>query len=70
MRYRLFKNEQFPTSFMNWEKLGNKHSLYQYFKMQMLNLWMSLKNLSFTVEKEMGNSQKRGWSHFKLNIND
>ena len=70
MRYRLFKNAQFPTSFMNWENLGNKHSLYQYFKMQMLNLWMSWKNLSFIVEKKMGNSHKRGWSYFKVNIND
>ena len=40
----------------------------------MLNLWMSWEilfpNLSFTVENKMGNSHKRGWSHFKLNIND
>ena len=26
-------------------------------------------NLSFTVENKMGNSHKRGWSYFKLNIN-
>ena len=27
-------------------------------------------NLTFTVENKMGNSHKRGWSYFKLNIND
>ena len=27
-------------------------------------------NLSLTVENKIGNSHKRGWSHFKLNIND
>ena len=46
----------------------------QHFKIQMLNLWMSWENLcpnlSFTVENQMGNSHKRGWSHFKFNIND
>ena len=46
----------------------------QHFKIQMLNLWMSWENLcpnfTFTVENKMGNSHKRGWSHFKLNIND
>ena len=26
--------------------------------------------LSYTVENKMGNSYKKGWSHFKLNIND
>ena len=40
----------------------------------MLNLWMSWENLcpnlAFTVANKMGNSYKRGWSHFKLNIND
>ena len=40
----------------------------------MLNLWMSWENLcpnlTFTVENKMGNSHKRGWSHFRLNIND
>ena len=40
----------------------------------MLNLWMSWENvfpnLTFTVENKMGNSHKRVWSHFKLNIND
>ena len=46
----------------------------QHFKIQMLNLWMSWENLcpnlTFTVESKMGNSNKRGWPHFKLNIND
>ena len=27
-------------------------------------------NLNFTVENKMGNLHKKGWSHFKLNIND
>ena len=43
-------------------------------KYQILNLWISWKNLcpnlSFTVENKVGNSHKKGWSHFKLNIND
>ena len=46
----------------------------QHLKIQMLNLWMSWENLcpnlSFTVENKIWNSHKRGWSHFKLNIND
>ena len=46
----------------------------QHFKIPMLNLWMSWENLcpnlSFTVENKMENSHKRGWSHFKLKIND
>ena len=39
-----------------------------------MNQWMSWENLcpnlSFTVENKMGNSYKRRWWHFKLNIND
>ena len=27
-------------------------------------------NSTFTVENKMGYSHKRGWSHFKLDIND
>ena len=27
-------------------------------------------NLSFTVENKIGNSHQKGWSHFKLTIND
>ena len=37
-------------------------------------IWMICENLCpnlrFTVENEMGDSHKRGWSHLKLNIND
>ena len=60
---------------MNWgEKLGNIHNPRTIFKIQMWNLWMSWENLrpnlTFTVENKMGNPHKRGWSHFKLNIND
>ena len=40
----------------------------------MLNLWMGWENLcpnlTFAVKSKMGNSHKREWSHFKLNIND
>ena len=40
----------------------------------MLNLrmiWENLcPNLAFTVENKIGDSNQRGWSHFKLNIND
>ena len=60
--------------FINWEKLENMHSPGQHFNIQMMNLWMSLENLcpnlTFTSENKMVNSLKRGWSHFKLNIND
>ena len=67
-----FQKSQFSISFMNWEKIYTAPD--QHFKIQMLNLRMSWENLgpnlSFTVENKMGNSRKRGWSHFKLNIND
>ena len=73
MQSKLFKNPNFPSPFfMNWEKLGNNIAPDEHFKIQMSNLWMSWENLSpnltFTVEKKMGNSQERGRSHFKLNI--
>ena len=46
----------------------------QHFKIPRLNLWISWENLcpnlSFTVENKMENSHKRGWSHFRLKIND
>ena len=39
----------------------------------MLNLWMNWEmicpNIGFTVENKMGNSHKKAWSHFKLNMN-
>ena len=35
----------------------------QHFKIQILNLWMNCEN-------KMGNSHKKRWSRFKLNIND
>ena len=72
MQSRLFKNPNFPS--LLW--IGKNLEIYtapdQHFKIQMLNLWMSWENLcpnlTFTVENKMGNSHKRGWSHFKLNI--
>ena len=74
MQSRLFKNPNFPS--LLW--IGKNLEIYtapdQHFKIQMLNLWMSWENLcpnlNFTVENKMRNSHKRGWSHFKLNIND
>ena len=71
---RLFKNSNFPS--LLW--IGKNLEIYtapdQHFKIPMLNLWMSWENLclnlSFTVENMMENSHKRGWSHFKLKIND
>ena len=70
-----FQKSQFPISFL-W--IGKNLEIYsapnQHFKTEMLYLWMSCENLcpnlSFTVENKMGSSHKRGWSHFKLNIND
>ena len=60
--------------FMNWEKLGNNTAPDQHFKIQMLNLWMSWENLcpnlTFFLENKKGNSHKREWPHFKLNLND
>ena len=74
MQSRLFKNPNFPS--LLW--IGKNLEIYtapdQHFKIQMLNLWMSWENLcpnlTFFLENKMGNSHKRGWSHFKLNIND
>ena len=41
----------------------------------MLNLWMVWENLCPNLirqdgENKMGNSHKRGWPHFKRNLND
>ena len=74
MQSRPFKNSNSP--FLLW--IGKNLEIYtapdQHFKIPMLNLWMSWENLcpnlSFTVGNKMGNSHKRGWSHFKLNINN
>ena len=68
-----FQKSQFPISYELEKSLEIYTAPDQNFKMQMLNLWMSWKNvcpnLSFTVENKMGKSHKRGLSHFKLNIN-
>ena len=59
---------------MNWKKLGNKHSpkpAFQNPNVESMVKWENLcPNLRFTVENKIGNSHKRAWSHFKLNIND
>ena len=64
----------FPSFLWTGKNLEIYKAPDQHFKIPMLNLWMSWENLcpnlSFTVENKMGNSHKRGWSHFKLNIND
>ena len=71
---RLFKNPNFPSLLWIGENLEIYTARDQHFKIPMLNLWMSLENLcpnlSFTVGNKMENSHKRGWSHFKLKIND
>ena len=52
----------------NLEKLTAQD---QYFRIQILNLWMKSEklcpNLSFIVEKVMGNWHEKGWSQFKPN---
>ena len=59
---------------MNREKLGNIHSprlTFQNSNVEFMDELGNLcPNLTFTVENKMGSSHKRGWSHFKLNIND
>ena len=59
---------------MNWENIGSTHSSRATFKIQsfeyMGKLGKFMANLRFTVENKMRNSHKKGWSHFKLNIND
>ena len=58
---------------MNWEKLGNIHSLRPTFQNpnveSMDELGKFSPNLSFTVENKMWNPNKRDWSYFKLKIN-
>ena len=58
---------------MNWENIGSIHNPRP-FKIQnfeyMGKLEKFMANLRFTVENKMRNSHKKGWSHFKLNIND
>ena len=59
---------------MNWENIGSMHSSRPTVKIQnfeyMGKLEKFMANLRFTVENKMRNSHKKGWSHFKLNIND
>ena len=71
MQSRLFKNPNFPSLLWIEKNLEIYTAPDQHFKIQMLNLWMSWENLcpnlTFTIENKIGNSHKRGWSHFKLN---
>ena len=74
MQSRLSKNPN--LLYLLW--LGKNLKVYtaqdQHFTIQILKLWMNWENLCpnsiFTVENKMGNSHRKGWSHFKLNIND
>ena len=74
MKARWLQKSQFLTSLMNWENIGSTHSSRATFKIQsfeyMGKLGKFMANLRFTVENKMRNSHKKGWSHFKLNIND
>ena len=55
---------------MNWEKPESIHNPRPTFQNQNFKSQAELGKVSFTVENKMGNSHKKGWSHFKLNIND
>ena len=74
MQSRLFKNSNFPSVLWVGKNLEIYTAPDQHFKVPMLNLWMSWKNLcpnlSFTIENKMENSHKKWWSHFNLKIND
>ena len=74
MKARWLQKSQFLISLMNWENIGSMHSSRATFKIQSFEyigkLGKFMANLSFTVENKMRNSRKKGWSHFKLNIND
>ena len=63
-----FSNSYISIFFHELEKLGSIHSPRQqdqYFKFQILILWMNWEKLcpylSFTVENKMENSYKREW---------
>ena len=66
------ENHNFPS--FSW--IGESLKVYtapdQHFKIQILNPWINWEmlcpNLSFPVQNKMGNSHKKGWSYFKLNI--
>ena len=68
------KNPNSPSLFIWIGKNYTQPKTNQHFKIQILNLWINSQNLypnlSFSVKNKMANSHKKGWSHFKLNIND
>ena len=68
------KNPNSPSLFIWIGKNYTQPKTNQHFKIQILNLWINSQNLypnlSFSVINKMANSHKKGWSHFKLNIND
>ena len=74
MKPRLFKSPNFLSLSWIGKHLKVHTAQDQHFKIQILSLWMNWEkvcpNLNFSVENKMGNSHKKIWSHFKLNIND
>ena len=60
--------------FINWEKLWNIHSPRPTFQNPNVEFMDELgklsPNLTFFLENKKGNSHKREWPHFKLNLND
>ena len=71
---RLFKNLNFPFILWMSKKLASIHRPRPTFQNPNLDLWINWEklclNLSLTVENNSGNSLKKRWPHFKLNIND
>ena len=74
MQSRLSKNPNLPSLLWIGKNLKVYTAQDQHFTIQILKLWMNSENLCpnsiFTVENKIRNSQRKGWSHFKLNIND
>ena len=64
MQSKLFKNPNFPSLYELKKNLEIYTAPDQHFKIPILNLWMSWKelypNLSFTAENKMENSHKMG----------
>ena len=74
MQSRLSKNPNLPSRLWIWKILKVYTAQDQHFTIQILKLWMNWEKLCpnsiFTVENNIGNSHRKRWSHFKLNIND
>ena len=71
MQSRLSKNPNLPYLLLIGKNMHSLRSRFQNSNVESVDeLENVCPNLSLTVENEIGNSHKRGWSHFKLNIND